>query len=250
MSRFTDTTKGLVELGGSAITQGVSGMLGHMKSSYSANGGLMGRLDRSMNGIRKTQAQIENPLMKLKGENLDEMSSRYVRKNNPMKNMDPGSGTKQFNLFKHHAKDSWKNFKIGTVMSGGLYGLSAYMSDNENASAGDRMANVVKHGVAGTVDVAADFGLTTVAAGLATFGGPGGVVAGGVLMAFNMFAGFAGLDAGSLAMTAMNYADGEYDTAKAGKSKFNMTENTSMAMQRQIQNLHASGSNLGEMMHN
>jgi hypothetical protein len=160
-----------------------------------------------------------------------------------------GSSTRSRGTYlKNKAKEFGKDMKWSAILSGGLYGLSAYASDDPNAEVGDRGINIAKHGVAAGVDLGADALLTGVATGLSMLGPLGGI-AGGALTAFNMFAGFAGLDAGSLAMNAMNYTEQEYDRVKAGP-KFNMTQNNSMAMQRQIQNLHASGSNLGEMMHN
>lgn len=157
--------------------------------------------------------------------------------------------TRKKNLAKHFGKENLKSLGVGAVISSSMYGLSAYATDNDMNSPGDRMAHYAKHGIAGGIDVMADAALTGVSFGLATFGGPAGMALAGGIQAFNMFAGFAGIDAGSIAMNVMNYAEEEYDKAKRGP-KFNMTENTAMAMQRQIQNLHASGSNLGEMMHN
>lgn len=153
------------------------------------------------------------------------------------------------NLGIHETKKGLKNWGIGAAMSGGLYGLMAYATDNADNDASDRGVNAAKYAVAAGVDVAADGVLTGVAAGLATFGGPAGIVAGGAITAFNMLAGFAGLDAGSLAMRAMDYTEAEYENAKTGP-KFNMTQNTAMSLQRQLGNIAQSGSNLGEMMHN
>ena len=134
------------------------------------------------------------------------------------------------------------------AFSGAMYGLSAVMTDDTSADHGDRMAHYAKHGVAATADVGADIGLG-LAASVISKAGPWGAVVGGGIMAYNLLGGFFGLDAGSGVMNMMNYADEEYEKQRQGP-KFNMTQNTSMALQRQLQGLHANGSNLGEMMHN
>jgi hypothetical protein len=152
-------------------------------------------------------------------------------------------------LAKHFTKDQFKGFGYGLGISSGVYGLVGYATDNNMNNAGDRMAHYGKHAVALGADIASDITLSVAAAGIATLGGPAGVFVAGGLKMFNMFAGFAGIDAGSIAMNVMNYADEEYERRKSGPT-INMTQNTSMALQRQIQNMHASGSNLGEMMHN
>lgn len=162
-----------------------------------------------------------------------------------------------YNRWKTHLKENPKQLKdiyspksilATTGFSGAMYGLSAVMTDNTDMDAGDRMSHYTKYAMAGAADVGTDLALTGVAAGLSALG-PIGAVFGGGLMAYNMFGGFFGMDAGSGLMNFMDYADTEYEKQKQGP-KFNMTQNTSMALQRQIQNLHASGSNLGEMMHN
>jgi hypothetical protein len=162
-----------------------------------------------------------------------------------------------YNRWSKHLDENPKSFKdlyslksIGVTAGIGaaMYGLSAVMTDDTSADAGDRMSHYVKHGVAGAADVTADLALTGVAAGLTAFG-PVGALLGGGLMAYNMLGGFFGMDAGTGVMNLMNYADEKYEEQRQGP-KFNMTQNTSMAMQRQISNLHANGSNLGEMMHN
>ena len=185
--------------------------------------------------------------------NLKELSKI---KNPHMYENVPFTGRSESNFFKQQARVGWdqtkgglKSFAYGTVISGAMYGLGSYATDDPQKSHGDRMAHYSKYAVAGAIDVGSDLALTGVSIGLATFGGPAGAMVAGGLQMFNMFAGFAGMDAGSLAMSVMDYADQEYDKDKMGK-KFNMTQNTSMAMQRQIQNMHGSGSNLGEMMHN
>jgi hypothetical protein len=141
-----------------------------------------------------------------------------------------------------------KGLAFSGVIGAGLYGLSAVVSDDPTAQTSDRMVNATKHGVAFAADTASDIALTGVAAGLSLLG-PTGMMVGTALHAFNMLGGFVGMDAGSQVMKVMDYADEQYESAKNGPS-FNMTENTSMAMQRQVQNMHAGGSNLGEMMHN
>lgn len=191
-------------------------------------------LDRIANPHRYDRKFIKS------GEQL-EMFSSDIKENS--------YGRQKWNLAKHFGKEQGKSFLYGSLLSGSMYGLSAYATDNPDNNAGDRMAHYGKHAIAGGVDIAADAALTSVGIGLATFGGPAGMAIAGGLQLFNMFAGFAGMDAGSIAMNVMNYADEQYDKAKTGP-KFNMTQNTAMAMQRQIQNLHASGSNLGEAMHN
>jgi hypothetical protein len=183
-------------------------------------------------------------------KDLDRIANPHLYENVPFTGRTSNNIVKQkANLAKHFGKEQGKGFIFGSLLSGSMYGLSAYATDNPDNNAGDRMAHYGKHAIAGGVDVAADLALTGVGIGLATFGGPAGMAMAGGLQLFNMFAGFAGMDAGSIAMNVMNYADEQYDKAKTGP-KFNMTQNTAMAMQRQIQNLHASGSNLGEMMHN
>lgn len=196
-------------------------------------------------------------ITKFSDQYLDDMAVKRHKVANPhlYENV-PFTGRKEGNWFQqkgnqaaHYTKDQFKGWGIGAGLSVGLYGLSAVMSDNTDADAGDRMVNYSKHAIAAGADLTVDAGLSAVAAGLATFGGIPGMAVGAGITAFNMFAGFAGWDAGSMVMNYMNYAEGKYDEAKAGP-KFNMTQNTSMAMQRQIQNMHAAGSNLGEMMHN
>lgn len=236
--------------------------LGSMTSNaYDAGMNFIGKMDGNfMDGIRRRQDEVANPHMYKSSVTNDygrsvpgkHMGSSVTDDfgNSVSNGMKPNSWmTQKKNIMMDSAKGAGKGFAIGGIMSGGLYGLSAYMTDNSDNSAGDRMAHYGKHAIAAGVDMGSDLALTGLGIGLATLGGPAGVIAGSALMAFNMFAGFAGMDAGSLAMTAMNYADEQYDIAKQGP-KFNMTQNTSQSMQRQIQNLHASGSNLGEMMHN
>lgn len=163
-------------------------------------------------------------------------------------------GTKSvFNMIKTDPKVFRETFTAGNMAKGaaissGMYGLMAFMSDDKNAATSDRMVNYAKHGIAAGVDVASDTALS-LGAGALAMTGPIGATVGGAIMAYNMFAGFVGMDTGSLALNMMNSFDERYKQDKRGPS-FDMTQNTSMALQRQIGNLHASGSNLGEMMHN
>jgi hypothetical protein len=203
-------------------------------------------------GMENAQNEIADPVLKGKhgGRYQSAFGDNWLERNlvNPV--APHGSwARKKYNLGKHEIKTGAKGFAIGSVLSGAMYGLSAYVTDNPDNDLSDRGINVAKHAVAAGVDMVADLGLTGVAAGLATFGGPIGMMAGLGITAFNIGAGFLGMDAGSLAMNAMNHLEEQYDVAKAGP-KFNMTQNTSMALQRQLSNLSMSGSNLGEMMHN
>lgn len=143
---------------------------------------------------------------------------------------------------------TFKSIGRGAIFSLGMYGLSAAMTDNPMNAASDRMVNAGKHTIAAGADITADVGLSAAAYGLSALG-PVGVMAGSALMAYNFLGNFVGLDAGSLSMNIMNQFDERYENDKRGP-KFNMTQNTSMAMQRQVNNLHGAGSNLGEMMHN
>lgn len=142
-----------------------------------------------------------------------------------------------------------KGLMFSAALAPIMYGISALATDPGGAvSPGDRMHHYNKHMVAAGVDVASDVAMTGVAIGLAQFG-PYGQIAAGALTAYNVVSGFVGWDLGTLSMNFMDAADQEYESRKQGP-KFNMTQNTSMAMQRQMQNLHASGSNIAEMMHN
>ena len=228
---------GQVMKGTGEITSYVGNQLGSMiGSAYNSGMYHISKFsDNQVQGMRTKQDKIANPHMYEQVPFTDRSANNWIKQ--------------KYNLGKHYGKDQLKGWAFGSLLSGGMYGLSAYMTDNSDNDLSDRGVNIAKHGIAAGVDIAADAGLSAVAAGLATFGGVPGMIAGGALTAFNMFAGFAGYDAGSLAMNAMNYTEEKYNEAKTGP-KFNMTQNTSMAMQRQIQNLHAAGSNLGEMMHN
>lgn len=160
-----------------------------------------------------------------------------------------GSKRREFyNLAAHELKDAGKGLKYSAILGGAMYGLSAYATDNSDNDMSDRAVNIGKHGVALAADLAGDTAIAGIGMGLAMFG-PMGALAGGALNIANMAAGLMGYDAGSIAMNIMNYGEEAYEKARSGP-KFNMTQNTSMALQRQIQNMHASGSNLGEMMHN
>ena len=147
------------------------------------------------------------------------------------------------------AKGFGKDIGKGALFSGAMYGLSAFATDNADNEASDRMTNVAKHGAAFAADVAGDAVLTGIGTALGTFGGAYGKMAQGAITAFNFGSNLLGIDAGSMMMRTWDYAEEQYYKAKEGP-KFDMTGNKSQAMQRQIQNLHASGSNLGEMMHN
>ena len=143
---------------------------------------------------------------------------------------------------------TFKNIGRGAIFSGAMYGFMGYMSDNPQNAASDRMVNIGKHGIAAAADVGADTAFSAAALGLSMFG-PLGVAAGAGLMAYNFVGNLIGIDAGSVALNVMNHFDERYEQDTRG-TKFNMTENTSMALQRQVSNLQGAGSNLGEMMHN
>lgn len=230
---FGEVAKGAAQVAGYAGRQ-LGNVVG---STYNSGMDFIGSYGKTyMQNLKNERDLIANPAITGKyGGKLQSGFNDSFRK-------------RQGNLFTHYAKDHGKGFLIGGALTTGMYGLGAWATDNPDNSAGDRMANVAKYGVAAGVDTIADLGLSIAATGLSMLG-PAGVIAGGALQAFNIGAGLFGVDAGSLAMNIMNYADEEYDRVKQGP-KFNMTQGTSMAMQRQIQNLHASGSNLGEIMHN
>jgi hypothetical protein len=137
----------------------------------------------------------------------------------------------------------------GLLMSGGMYGLMAYASDDASKSTGDRAASVGKHGIAAVVDATADFALSGVADGIGMLG-PYGMMAAAGIRAYNFGANFVGLDLGSLALRAMDSMDERYNQDRGGGKKFSLSENSSMALQRQISNIHQSGSNMAEVMHN
>lgn len=186
--------------------------------------------------IASTEISFDSKGNVVRGKEVNNMETMY------------GSGKSKTNLLKNQAGDALKSLKWSALLGGGLYGLSAWISDDSRMDTSDRMVNGVKHGAAFAADLASDTVLTGVAMGLSTLG-PYGMVAGAALNAFNIVGGFMGVDAGSMVMRGMDYADEQYESAKRGP-QFNMTKNTSMALQRQLQNMHASGSNLGEMMHN
>lgn len=142
-----------------------------------------------------------------------------------------------------------KNVARTAAFSGSMYGLSAVLTDSSENSASDRMIHYSKHAVGGAVDAASDLTLGAVGGALATFGGLPGAIVGGGIMAYNFLGGFFGADTGSIAMNAMNQLEERYDADRQGP-QLKMTENTSMALQRQLSNLHASGSNIAETMHN
>ena len=219
-----------------------------------------GTTRRIAGGLYDAAAESQN---KIANPHLYESDNRFYKdkfgNKLPKSGMDSGGGRnlspnswleQKTRIGAHELKTGIKGWAFGGVLSSGLYGLSAWATDDASMATSDRMYNATKHGIAATVDITADAGLTAVGIGLATFGGPIGMMAGMGIQAFNMFAGFAGIDAGSIAMKLMDYAEEEYQTAKNGGSKFNMTNNTSMAIQRQLSNIAMSGSNLGEMMHN
>lgn len=195
-----------------------------------------------IDNIRKRQDRIANPPMVAKyGDSRYGKEHQFQFQNSWL--------DRKSRIAAHELKTGAKSFGIGAVLSGGLYGLMAYATDNSDNDAADRGVNVAKYGVAAAADIAADGVLTGVAAGLATFGGPAGIITGGALTAFNMFAGFGGVDAGSMAMKLMDYTEEKYDEVRNG-TKFNMTQNTAMSLQRQLGNIAQAGSNLGEIMHN
>ena len=230
--------------------QFTSEQFGHIKAgATSMRHNYMNSLDDAY------EAQFYDPKQRIKNiENLQFMPTAL--KNNKVPGIDAQSRSGDFlrgdrsvgNAIKKQAKDFGKVMKAAPIISGAMYGLSAFLTDDPTKSGGDRLYNQYKHAAALTADVISDFTLTTVAAGLAMTG-PLGMMAGTAITAFNIAGGLMGVDAGSLVMRGMDYAEEEYERAKSGP-KFNMTKNTSMALQRQIQNMHASGSNLGEMMHN
>lgn len=236
--KTTDMAKGAMQMGSHVAGQAIEVATNPFRflGKYSVGSFEQKRMELD----RIANPQKYDPKFMKSGEQL-EMFSSDIKDNSYIR--------QKYNLTKHFGKENLKSFGIGTAISGGLYGLSAYATDDPMNSGGDRMAHYGKHAVAAGVDIASDAVLTGASVALATFGGPAGMFVAGGLQMFNMFAGFAGIDAGSIAMNVMNYAEEEYDKAKRGP-KFNMTQNTAMAMQRQIQNLHASGSNLGEIMHN
>lgn len=137
--------------------------------------------------------------------------------------------------------------KYGAI-SGAIYGGLAYMTDDKTKSAGDRMFHYTKYGMAAAVDTGTSLGLSAVAAGLSTLG-PMGMMAGAGLEAINLVAPFLGFDPGSIMLNTFEKLEERYDQDRNGP-RFNMTQNTSMALQRQLQSLHASGSNIAESMHN
>lgn len=218
--------------------------------AFSVGGNIFGKtLKTGLAPIRAARNFVASSYVN-KARQIDQIENPHLYENVPFTDRERSSFLRRKGrLAKSNFISHTKSFAIGTALSGGLYGLGAYMTDNDQASAGDRAAHYAKYAVASGVDILADSALTVASFGLATFAGPIGMMAAGGLQMFNMFAGFMGYDAGTLAMNVMDYADEQYDKNKLGP-KFNMTQNTTMTMQRQIQNLHASGSNLGEMMHN
>lgn len=147
------------------------------------------------------------------------------------------------------AKGFGKDIGKGALFSGAMYGLGAFATDNADNDMSDRLTNTTKYGAAFAADVAGDAVLTGIGTALGAFGGVYGKMAQGAITAFNFGSNLLGIDAGSMVMHGFDHAEEQYYKAKDGP-KFDMTGNKSQAMQRQIQNLHASGSNLGEMMHN
>lgn len=209
----------------------------------------MGKMTSALNGLRNSA----KPYREI-GNRLFEGGTHVLRDGSQKAG---NFFNKTYEGWYNHLKENPKSLKdiyspkavgLTTAFSGAMYGLSAVMTDDGTMDGGDRMAHYTKHAMAGAADVTADLALTGVAAGLSMLG-PLGAVAGGGLMAYNLLGGFFGIDAGSGVMNFMDYADTQYEKQRRGP-KFPMTQNTSMAMQRQVQNLHASGSNLGEMMHN
>lgn len=146
-------------------------------------------------------------------------------------------------------------------LSMGLYGLMGFLEDNKMDNASDRMITYGKNLTAGVVDTTSDLAMTGIgvaaeSAGIALAGMTGwtglamaGTGVGVALTAYSLLGNLFGIDPGSLVKKGLDQADEMYETAKYGP-KFDMTRNTSMAMQRQLQNLHASGSNMAEMLHN
>jgi hypothetical protein len=134
-------------------------------------------------------------------------------------------------------------------LSAGLYGLMAYGMDDPSRATGDRIASAGKYMTAAAIDTASDLTLTAVAGGLSMLG-PVGVAAAAGITAYNVIGNFVGIDAGSLALRAMDAMDERYEADRNGGKKFQLGENSSMALQRQISNIHQSGSNMAEMMHN
>lgn len=130
------------------------------------------------------------------------------------------------------------------AFSGLAYGAGAYMTQDPSNGLAENVSHYAKWGVAGSIDVATDVGVTLAAS--AMFGPMGAVAAGVGLMA----AGFLGVDPGSMALQAMDGMDQMYDRMSGRGSRFQLSENSAQLMQRQIMNLQGAGSNVAEMMHN
>lgn len=59
-----------------------------------------------------------------------------------------------------------------------------------------------------------------------------------------------GLDLATAGLNAMDHMDSEYNRLGKTGSNYQMSQGSAQAMQRQLQNLAGSGSNVAEMMHN
>jgi hypothetical protein len=221
---------------------------GFMSKEYSSFKGSIGKAsDKYIEGYKQRRSDIAQ------GVKTDSKGIRYSEysEDNFLKDYYAPRGSKRrefYNTAVHNAKDMGKGLGVSAALGGAIYGLSAFATDNSDNDMSDRGINFAKHGVALGADLAGDTAIAGIGMGLSMLG-PMGALAGGVLNVANIAAGLMGYDAGSIAMNVMNYAEEAHDKARNGP-KFNMTQNTSMALERQIQNLHASGSNLGEMMHN
>ena len=227
---------------------GASQLGGFMSTQLSSFKSSMGKVSNNyMEAYKQKRSDIANDT--LTGKYGGKYSSSFDDGPFMRTAMPQGSRRRQFyNLAAHDMKDMGKGLGVSAALGGAIYGLSAFATDNSDNDMADRGVNFAKHGVALTADLAGDTAIAGIGMGLAMFG-PAGALAGGALNVANIAAGLMGYDAGSIAMNIMNYGEEAYDKARNGP-KFNMTQNTSMALERQIQNLHASGSNLGEMMHN
>jgi hypothetical protein len=141
------------------------------------------------------------------------------------------------------AKGAMKGMAVNAAVTGVMFGGVGYMTSDES---NNKAAHGMKWATAAGIDIAADIGLTA-AVGMTI--GLTSPIGAGILIA-DTVTDMMGLDFSTAALTAMDAMDDSYDRMTQQGGHYKMSQGSAQAMQRQIQNLQGSGSNVAEMMHN
>lgn len=144
-----------------------------------------------------------------------------------------------FGAVKNAIKGTAANVALTGVMFGGVGYMTSGESDNKFAHYGKWLS-------AGAVDVAMDTGLTAAVGMTVGLSSPIGMG----IMALDLVTDMMGLDFSTAALNAMDSMDNTFSKMSQQGKHYRMSEGSAQAMQRQIQNLQGSGSNVAEMMHN